>query len=375
MFVNLYKYRPRIRQEGSNDRTPEEDWLTECLAACLRALWNADPMLVSPVLAELFEISAVELAELLEGKAFRIETQISTSDGTRPDMVFYSGEHAFLVVENKVSHTAHVEQLAGYADWLRAECSAHGPKGIGFITHYTRPPEEFRADAKEFQGLSVQSTTWAAIGKKLLNQTASLGNDSHAKELANSYFEMLKELNMATEYPTNKSFASGELYLSEGEGLSALVRELRAETEMLGSFAKQQLKPPEPDFECGLLTSYRWCNDLFGQQGANVYVGIWYPEIGTWKSELADSLKIDGLDWSANDSAKILIDFENTNGIPSNYRAAAKGWIAHDKYELIIFRDISSFLGDTDSRAVEMKKWVKEICRDFLVRRDAIDAE
>lgn len=375
MFVNLYKYRPRIRQEGSNDRTPEEDWLTECLAACLRALWNADPMLVSPVLAELFEISAVELAEILEGKAFRIETQISTSDGTRPDMVFYSGEHVFLVVENKVSHTAHVEQLAGYADWLRAKCSAHGPKGIGFITHYTRPPEKFRADAKEFQGLSVQSTTWAAIGKKLLNQTETLGKDSHAKELAQSFFEMLKELDMATQYPTNKAFASGELYLSEGSGLSILIQELRTETEILGDFSGQRWNETKPNFDFGYFAANRWCNDLFCDKGGTVYTGIWYPEIGTLKAALTESRQTNGINWNENNSAKIFLNLANTEGIPSKFQPEAERWIAHDDKELIIFRDISSFSGDADARAVAMKGWVRKMCQEFLDHRYAIDAE
>lgn len=367
MFADLYKYRPRIREEGTNDRLPQEDWLTECLAACLRALWQSAPDRIAEVLRELFdEQSGNELDAFLRGQPFRVETQISTDDGTRPDMAMYAGAHAFLVVENKVAHTADIDQLTGYGDWLRENCGADGPRGVAFVTHYTRPPEEFVQDASTFADLSTQPTTWAALGKSLLRVTSLLRHDCHARVLSQSFFEMLEELNMATEYPTNKSLASAEIFLAEGEGVAALVNELRAETERLGNFHRQTTYECTPDFELGYFAASRWCIDLFGQIGGSVYVGIWYPEVGSLKEVVSAAFRAANNDTDVSDGAKIFLNFETADDIPVRSDDLPGDWLKIEDDEILVFKDISSFSGNADVRAKAMKNWISDRCDEFI---------
>lgn len=372
MFINLYKYRPRIREEGANDRTPQEDWLTECLAACLRALWNSEPDLVVEVLKELFdERFRSELAVFLQGRAFRVETQISTDDRTRPDMALYAGKHALLVIENKVAHTAHIDQLLGYAKWLRNNCEPNSPQGVAFVTHYTRPPEEFGPNEAAFEGLSTKPTTWAALGKSFLRVTATLAQQNHARVLAQSFFEMLKELDMATEYPTNKTLAAAEIFLAEGEGVNALVNELRAETERLGNFHRQTTYECSPCFDLGYFAASRWCTDLFGEIGGSVYVGIWYPEVGTFKELILGASRAVSLNVEIDDGAKIFLNFETTGNIPVRSDDLPANWLKIDDDEIVVFRNISSFPGSADFRAKAMKSWIADRCDEFVVYRDS----
>lgn len=372
MFTALYTYRPRVREEGLNDRTPQEDWLTECLAACLRALGNLEQDLIAEVLKELFdEKSGEELEGFLQGQTFRVETQISTDNRTRPDMAFYAGEHVFLVVENKVAHTAHIDQLSGYAQWLRENCGPTGPRGVAFVTHYTRPPEEFTRNTSAFAGLSAQPTTWAALSKSLLRVTATLGHDSHAGVLAQSFFEMLKELNMASEYPTNKTLASAEIFLADGEGVSALINELRAETEKLGNFHRQTTYECTPDFELGYFAASRWCIDLYGGKGGSVYVGIWYPEVGNFKELILGASRGANKDAEVDDGAKIFLNFETEDNIPIRSDDLPGDWLKIEDDEIIVFKNISAFSGNADVRAKAMKVWISNRCDEFIDYRDS----
>ncbi|MDF1835466.1 MAG: hypothetical protein P1U62_11385 [Alteraurantiacibacter sp. bin_em_oilr2.035] len=370
MFSDLYKYRARIREGGANDRTPLEDWLTECLAACLRALWNADAHMAIEVLKKFFDDSAGrELESLLNGQALRIETQVSTDDRTRPDMVFYAGDCAFLVVENKVAHTAHVDQLSGYARWLRDNCADTGPRGLAFVTHYTRPPAEFNQSSAKFSDLSVTPTTWAAVARDLTRATASFDEDSYARTLSQSFFELLGELDMATEYPTNKNLAAAEIFLAEGEGISALVNELRIESEKLGSFHKMTTYTCDPDFEKGYFAASRWCNNLFGKTGGQVFVGIWFPEIGNFKEAVLDAWNRSEKEMALDDGTKVFLNFETTTAIPVSAEGLPGDWLKIDDDEIIVFRNVSLFSGNADARAKAMKTWISERCDESLAFR------
>lgn len=319
------------------------------------------------MLKELFDTAAGgELEFFLQSRAFRVETQISTDDRIRPDMVFYAGEQAFLVVENKVAHTAHIDQLSGYAQWLRENSGHIGPRGVAFVTHYTRPPEEFSRNTPAFEGLSVQPTTWAALSKSLLRVTANLRHDSHAQVLARSFFEMLEELNMATEYPTNKTLASAEIFLAEEEGVSALVNELRAETEKLGNFRRQTTYECTPDFELGYFAASRWCIDLFGDIGGSVYVGIWYPEVGNFKELILDAARAANKEAKVDDGTKIFLDFETAVNIPVRSDDLPENWIKIEDDELVVFKNVSSFSGNADIRAKAMKSWISDRCDEFI---------
>ena len=373
MFADLYRYRPRIREDGTNDRSPQEDWLTEFLAACLRALWQSEPDLIAEVLKEFFdEKMGVELESFLKGQLFRVETQISTDYRTQPDMAIYAGKYAFLVIENKVAHTAHIDQLTGYAKWLRENCGTNGPLGVAFVTHYTRPPEEFRQNTPAFSGLSVRPTTWAALSKSLLRVTTPLRHDCHARVLAQSFFEMLEELDMATEYPTNKSLACAEIFLAEGEGVSVLVNELRAETERLGNFRRQTTYECAPDFELGYFAASRWCLDLFGEIGGSVYVGIWYPEIGNLKELVSGAYHAAKTDAEIDDGAKIFLNFETADNIPARSDDLPRNWLKIEDDEIFVFRNISSFSGNADARVQAMKRWISDRCDEFIEYRKSL---
>ena len=147
LFAALYTYRPRVEEGVRRDRSPQEDWLTECFAASLRALGRLSHQRISTVLADLSGLSPRDVLAGLEGRRLEIATQVTGTDGTRPDMVLLLNGTPWIVAEHKVAHDATFSQLAGYARWLqsvRSEVqSPSGPElpaaAIAFC-HALHPP-------------------------------------------------------------------------------------------------------------------------------------------------------------------------------------------------------------------------------------------
>ena len=165
LLVDLFKYRSREKREAM------EDWLTECVAAILRALPPHE-------LAEaLKSVTGQNCAALLEAGSVigiatqvviekRIDHQMDAEKGKaaqrevqRPDMVISIDGHPWLVFENKVAHAvdhdrasdaSRVSQLERYGTWLQDQ--QFGSPSLRDPFH-TRPPG-VHDDQSERTGLS-----------------------------------------------------------------------------------------------------------------------------------------------------------------------------------------------------------------------------
>nr|WP_296340021.1 hypothetical protein [uncultured Acidovorax sp.] len=73
-----------------------------------------------------------------------VVTQLRCDNGQRPDLVVLLGDKPWIVVESKVEHTATIEQLASYAEWMRdASNGAPFRPTLVYLTHATPCPAGF----------------------------------------------------------------------------------------------------------------------------------------------------------------------------------------------------------------------------------------
>ncbi len=373
LFSGLYAYRPRIAEAGKRDRSPLEDWLTECLAQCLSALRSSDPKALSDVLSELSEDPAEAVYNEIEKHGFTVESQKTTAFDGRPDMVFYVGEWPWFVVENKVDHEADLEQISRYCSWRkreeirlcnRAESRFDLTACALFITSTTPVPKGFNTGEPQLFGATASATRWSRLAKSMLRATSHLMPDSFARRLALSFFDQLKELHMATEFPTSRAMALAELFMEEGVQLADLANGMLARAEEIWDFSSQTTYWARPYYAEGLFYASRWAKDILPTTQDKVITGFWFPEVGSYGASLRENLP----DVTISDVPKVFITIGGTRNSETKLMARTTGCPAgwhRDHDEFIAFADFTSFGGDPDSRGDLILTWTQECCLAF----------
>ncbi|MEE4209590.1 MAG: hypothetical protein V2I43_10020 [Parvularcula sp.] len=371
LFLDLFAYRQR------ENKDPLEDWLTECLAATMRAFPGGK-------LAELlcWLSNATNEARILphvESGKVAIETQYAAATAGRPDMVVTIGGVPWIVFENKVGH--HVSgrvsedggkshQLRGYADWLKVASEGCDLRpGMVFVTHLTPPPEDFEDGypVDHYHGFSRCRLSWGEFAKKLLELASELPTDHHASALAEALQAYLKENNMSSEFPDMTAFAAAQIYLAQAKRLEGLVDRMWTHARRVAGFGKTADYVLKPQTEYGTIAAWRYIAPTTKSQSRDSYIetGVWFSEMGDWAEELALLGNFRG--------PQVYIGlFNGTDDYFSFVPGAPEGFFRANG-DFVAMKAIADFAQEPQTRGQEIEAWTAErakILRAFLQEQD-----
>ena len=357
LFVDLYAYRQR------ENRNPLEDWLTECLAATIRAL----PRRQKGTLLSRLSGATIDDPEVFFA-AHRVEvvTQYVAGAAGRPDMLILLDGQPWVLFENKVSHGVSVRthedgtqshQLRAYADWLidRGKHCALAP-AIVFVTHITPPPKDFleRDATGLYRGLFPTHTSWGALCREISELVAELPEEHHASVLAGAFLACLEENDMSNKFPSSSAFAAAELYVTHAAPLVNLVDRMWQEVRTIASFGRNSQYQLQPLVDYGAISAWRYVapGPASPDRSSFLQTGIWYPEAGLWFA--ADDIGADlrgpqAYLLFANDSDDM---FTAATGELEGFVRPASDFLA--------FKPVADFPSDPQSRGEEIIRWVAD---------------
>lgn len=372
LLVDLFKYRSREKREAM------EDWLTECVAAILRALPSQQ---FATVVERLTGQDC--RGTLANGSRLSIATQVvigtdeTTSEETaqRPDLIVSLGGHPWLLFENKVAH--HVDprcdremkslsQLERYGEWLsKADFDPPGvSKALVFVTHFTLPPSSFVATSSNkpcYEGLSRIVSTWGALARLFDDATVGLEETNHVRALVDAYSTFLKENSMSDEYPGSQDIALLGLHLGASDRLDKLVDDMFARVDGMGEWNGNACWA-HADVEYGRFNAYRyvhlprgWPNDAY------LAAGLWYPDAPNqlYRGEMDNERSKKG-EPPVSSAPKVFLQLAHEHdGMFKHDGLPGQDW-SRPVSDFFVHRDFDSFHGDPAARAVAILAWMDE---------------
>jgi hypothetical protein len=357
LFVDLYAYRQR------ENRNPLEDWLTECLAATIRALPSTQR---GALLARLSGATIDDPEAFLAAHRVDIVTQYQTVAAGRPDMLILLDDQPWILFENKVSHGvseridehgAQSHQLRAYADWL----GDHGKDcilapAIVFVTHITPPPEDFRVRdaAGRYRGLFPVHTSWGALGRAISTLVTGLAEEHHARILASAFLTFLEQHDMSNEFPSSAAFAAAELYVSQAATIENLVDRMWQEVRTVASFGRTSDYLLKALTDEGSVSAWRYVapGAASPDRSSFLQTGIWYPETGLWfdAGDIGEDLRGPQAYLFFGNHADDI--FTAATGEPEGFVRPSSNFLA--------FRAVTDFPGDPQARGEEIISWVAD---------------
>ncbi|HEY9092135.1 hypothetical protein [Parasphingorhabdus sp.] len=375
-FSALYMYKQRSTG-GDKLIGPLEDYLTECMAECLRALNGEE-------LAELLkDLSGGKISEAdrnaviacADQKGISVKTQWFTENHGRPDLLIrFNGVPTYLF-ENKVGH--HVaqrepsetgeclNQLHAYAKWLKDEHKGglESPKHSGnldqlpaephlfFVTHWTPVPGDFNESASAekclYEEVQRSSLRWWDLCKKLQDVTKETRGNPVARYLAQNFKGFLEGLNMDIDYPTQSSFSALDLYINQDRKFDHLLNGMWESAKDIANFSP--IKYSEIDSANGEIYIRRYLQSADSvMKGAFVAVSIIIPRPDSKFDSLTKDIKI-CLSFGHMDPGT----FNSIKEIPKELN------VIRAQGDFLICKDLSEFSMDPDKRAEEIFSWVK----------------
>lgn len=359
LFVDLYRYRQR---ENKNNL---EDWLTECMAAVLRSLPRAS---LIEMLADLCACGPDALAAALGDRTVQVETQWSTENSGRPDMVILADGEPWIVFENKVAagigkggeeEGAGGCQVRRYADWLAPRAAPKLPATVVFLTHLTLPPAGFcdsRHPRDGYHGFVRPVLTWGPFARRLRQVAAREGEASLALGLAEALYGMLEEHTMTDDYPTSRDLAALELFLSFGAATENLVDRMWSAVHPAFDFGSNGQYVTRPVFRQGTYSAWRYVRAT-GLIPVNSFLetGIWFAGMTDWYT--ADDLK-DCPQFPAGAQVFVLLGNDDDDRF-TKVPGAPTGWLRTAGSDFMAFAPLASFGSDPDQRGKAILEWAR----------------
>lgn len=297
LFSDLYRYRQR---EGKNNY---EDWLTECLAAILRAL-PKEPF--SKFMSALTGQSENAIAQI-HGD-ISISTQVTIGRGAtrtqRPDLIISIApmkqqggcepSQPWLLFENKVA--SHIDeqktevgdvenQLHRYGYWLQHQKFDRTGliQGLVFVTHQTPVPEDFITNGSRhpaYETLGRNCTSWSQIACLLKDVCADASEQEHYRTLVAAYWCFLERHGMQDTYPEYRDFSALANFIEVVDPFTKLVNEMIGKLNGLAP-SNGRVVWASADAEGGSFNAYRFLAKT-ERYDSNTYVatGIWFPDRG-----------------------------------------------------------------------------------------------
>lgn len=364
LLFDLYRYREREKKEN------QEDWLTECLAAVLRALPSD---LLATVLHRLTRQPREAILAVVDQVV--VETQVTIERDAsgrrqRPDLLVSIGKTPWLLFENKVFHSVAREenedgdvetQLHRYGEWLQGqEFALKGlVPSLVFVTYGSATPADFvdrRVVHAAYRGLGRYCLTWGQLGRLLDTATAHLDQALHARALVSGYNHYLENHGMADDYPEYSDLAGLGMFVEKANLFTKLVNDMFAR---VGAFAPFNGRATwaHPTGETGCFVAYRYLAESGAYDDATfITTGIWFPEKGDgWcRRAIEEETGI-----AISPAPKVIIQLGNDEehalkrleGLPGD------GWY-RPLSEFVTFRDFASFAGDPTERANAIFAWL-----------------
>jgi hypothetical protein len=370
LFVDLYSYRQR------ENKNPLEDWLTECLAATMRALPDTQlaALLAALLAPDAGQDKGPNSAKLQDAilahirvRQVAITTQHHAHEAGRPDMVITMEGRPWIVFENKVaaaisqraSETGPAShQLRDYARWLAQYPHKDLPGALIFVTHLTEPPADFAAShpADNYFGLTRTAVSWGEIARKIAALCADLPADHYAQHLAIAFRDYLKEKNMSSEFPDATAFAAAQIYLSQAALLENLVERMWLHASRVASFGKTNNRTLGPSPDNGMISAWRYA--VHGPERPRkayysyVQTGFWFPGLAPWGGDSEAKLEARGV--------QAFLCFGNDEpGYFSDFPDAPDGFIRPSS-NFVAMRALSSFPEDPQDRGQQIEVWISE---------------
>jgi hypothetical protein len=375
LFTDLYRYRQREQKNNL------EDWLTECLAAILRAL-NEEQW--ADFLGQFLGPQGVELGKRIAEDGADVRTQFHAGAAYGiPDLAIFLGDKPIILFENKVAHSVaegeneageRQHQLHRYAKWLNdnrhPDCNPH----LIFITHITRPPEDFTGTAvlhDAYRGISRRSSTWGLLARLLLSVTSDEGDRSLSHSLAAAFYSMLKDQNMANEFPTSTDIASLEVFLSQGAAVVNLLDRMWNEIAFVANASNMAKRTIEPEFDYGRYTAWRYVNRVehLSSNSPFLMTGIWFPEVvANWTPADLDGLNPRG------PQVFLLFAFDDDDMFEGVTGKPTEEW-RRPSSDFIRLAPLYEFAGPPDERASRILEWLGDeakALRTFLLKEGVV---
>lgn len=378
LLIDLFKYRSREKREAM------EDWLTECVAAILRAL-PSDAF--AAVLKDLTGQDCEQL--LIKGQERTVATQVTiplepSADERgdendrvptqRPDMVISIKGKPWLLFECKVAHSVDesrssdprfASQLHRYGQWLqKSKFEAPGmARSLIFLTHHTLPPVDFTAQHSAelgYRNLSRHVATWGSVARSLDRATADIDRGSHVRALVEAYIEFLEENSLSEEYPNSQDVALLGVHLPAVDRLDKLVADMFARIDGIGTSWNGNAYF-EKEIDIGRYQKVRWVHLPDGwPTGAFVQTGFWFPDSPnqiyreTMNCELGEANFV-------TSAPKVFLQLahEDDDMFPQPKDRPGDRWL-RPASDFFVFRDFDSFDGDPAARAVSILAWLDE---------------
>lgn len=260
LYGRLFRYRERP------NRTPLEDYLSECLADFFNRLPHEAKV---GFVQELFlpAACATEWRALIAGVgAVAMKTQYQIPNG-RLDIVVLLDEQPSFVIENKIAapiakRSNDTDQLTAYGNWLKKTADASGRKlaVLCLLTHVTQPPETFTDNHKELYGANPRVVTWSQIAHELRAIAAEGRLPLDVCTIAREFHQFLLEQNMTSEFANLEDFAAAIVYVRSGSRILHTFEKIFDHlSELGGPFVEGRIKDDEiVDFESGSNVIHGW---------------------------------------------------------------------------------------------------------------------
>ena len=158
---------------------------------------------------------------------------------------------------------------------------------------------------------------------------------------------------MSNEYPSAKTLASAQMFMLFGLELDLLVNGLLEDVSEIGDFTRQKTYEAQPKFDEGLYRAGRWANNVLNGIGAEVCVGIWFPESGSYRVAVEREMRV-----NVTETPKIFISVDS-EALMEASKGCPEGWHRDDE-EFLAFANYGDFSEDSSERAERAKSWVRE---------------
>lgn len=374
LFTDLYRYRQREKKNNL------EDWLTECVAAILRAL----PKPVFAAFASrLTGQNADSIANIFEDVS--IATQVTIGRGTqgsqRPDLLISIAapdegdrkkpSQPWLLFENKVFHHVDEEeldsgeiqnQLHRYGAWLSAQDfdQADLSQALVFVTHGTLAPDDFSKHGRShpaYGSLGRVCETWGSLAKLIDEVSSDFSDELHFRALLSALQTFLEDHGMADEYPEYRDYAALAGFIDTVEPFEKLVNEMFGKLDGVAPFYGRVIWA-SADADEGTFNTHRYLakDDRF-DEWTYLATGIWFPDRGEgFYAEDIENLH----EVPVSLAPKVYIQLANRE---DDALTALKGQPEGDWHRLnsdfFTFRDVATFPPEPADAAAAILNWVE----------------
>ena len=158
---------------------------------------------------------------------------------------------------------------------------------------------------------------------------------------------------MSNEYPSSKTRAASQMFMLFGLELELLVNSLLDDVTAIGDFSHQKYTPAKPEFSQGLYTAGRWAKSVRGDIGAQVWVGLWFPETGSYRIDVEREMKIE-----VSEAPKVFVTVDS-EALLASAAGCPDGWHRDDE-EFLAFANYDDFGDDPTERANAAKAWTRD---------------